>query len=154
MHLAPLSFGESPFLFKDQVNSRFFLLFKGLGDPKKSDGLSAKEIKQILDHPYMDINSNESLRVFFWLCLLCGLRGGNVCRKDLNQHQNGDCYWFKNKPTVYVKLRKMMNDIATNTGINLDNRCLITNHSCRRTAIQILKNNGLSNSDLQSFSDH
>ncbi|POG78695.1 hypothetical protein GLOIN_2v1472819 [Rhizophagus irregularis DAOM 181602=DAOM 197198] len=40
---------------------------KGLGDPKKSDGLSAKEIKQILDHPYMDINSNESLtrRVFF-----------------------------------------------------------------------------------------
>src|SRR3984957_1035977 len=32
---------------------------KGLGDPKKSDGLSAKEIKQILDSPYMNINSNE-----------------------------------------------------------------------------------------------
>jgi hypothetical protein len=61
---------------------------QGLGDPKKSDGLSAKEIKQILDHPYMCIDSNESLtrRVFFWLCLLCGLRGGDayrICRKDL-----------------------------------------------------------------------
>ena len=34
---------------------------KGLGDSKKSDGLSAKEIKQILDHSYMNINTNESL---------------------------------------------------------------------------------------------
>ncbi|UZO12062.1 uncharacterized protein OCT59_003612 [Rhizophagus irregularis] len=48
----------------------------------------------------------------------------------------------------------MMNDIATNTGINLDNRRLITNHSCCRTAIQMLKDNGLSDSDLQSFSGH
>ncbi|POG78694.1 hypothetical protein GLOIN_2v1472818 [Rhizophagus irregularis DAOM 181602=DAOM 197198] len=54
----------------------------------------------------------------------------------------------------YSKLRKMMNDIATNTGINLDNRRLITNHSCCRTAIQMLKDNGLSDSDLQSFSGH
>ena len=30
----------------------------------------------------------------------------------------------------------------------------ITNHSCRRTAIQLLKNNGLSDSGLQSFSGH
>lgn len=54
----------------------------------------------------------------------------------------------------YTKLRKMMNDIATNTLINLDNGRLITNHSCRRTAIQMLKNNGLSDSDLQTFSGH
>jgi hypothetical protein len=54
----------------------------------------------------------------------------------------------------YSKLRKMMNDIATNTGINLDNGRSITNHSCRRTAIQMLKDNGLSDSDLQSFSGH
>ncbi|CAB4387021.1 unnamed protein product [Rhizophagus irregularis] len=208
---------------------------EGLGDPKKSDGLSAKEIKQILDHPYMDINSNESLtrQVFFWLCLLCRLRGEDayrICRKDLNycqdgglelvlhkekNNQGGAFYknkhgksgsrhipippdspgnqytpikdillflsklphstssqdalfhetcrkkkdlkkgnWFKNKPMGYSKLRKIMNDIATNTGINLDNRRLITNHSCRRTAIQMLKDNGLSDSDLQSFSGH
>ncbi|CAB4432821.1 unnamed protein product [Rhizophagus irregularis] len=172
---------------------------EGLGDPKKSDGLSAKEIKQILDHPYMDINSNESLtrRVFFWLCLLCGLRGGDayrICSRHIpippdspgNQYtpikdillflsklphstssqdalfhetcrkkkdlKKGN--WFKNKPMGYSKLRKMMNDIATNTGINLDNGRLITNHSCRRTAIQMLKDNGLSDSDLQSFSGH
>jgi hypothetical protein len=54
----------------------------------------------------------------------------------------------------YAKLRKMMNDIAINTGINLNNGRLITNHSCRRTAIQMLKNKGLSDSDLQSFSGH
>jgi hypothetical protein len=67
---------------------------KGLGDPKKSDGLSAKEIQQILDHPYMDINSNELLtrQIFFWLCLLCGLHGGDayrLCRKDLEHRQDG-----------------------------------------------------------------
>ena len=47
-----------------------------------------------------------------------------------------------------------MNNIAMNTGINLNNGRLITNHSCRRTAIQMLKHNGLSDSDLQSFSGH
>ena len=54
----------------------------------------------------------------------------------------------------YAKLRKIMNDIATNTGINLDNKRIIINYSYRRTAIQMLKNNGLSDSDLQSFSGH
>ncbi|CAG8745511.1 14482_t:CDS:2, partial [Acaulospora morrowiae] len=204
---------------------------KGLGDPKKSDGLSLEEIKQILDHLYMSINNNESLirRVFFWLCLLCGLRGGDayrICRKDLERRQDGglelvlhkeknnqggafyrnkhgktnsrripippdspnnlytpikdilfflsklpdssllsdplfhETYksqkgrWYKNTHMGYTKLRKMMNDIATNTGINLDNGRKITNHSCRRTAIQLLKNNGVSDSELQSFSGH
>ena len=54
----------------------------------------------------------------------------------------------------YAKLRKMMNDIVINTGINLDNGRIITNHSYRCTAIQILKNNGLSDLNLQSFSGH
>ena len=67
---------------------------KGLGDSKKSDGLSAKEIQQILDHPYMDINSNESLthQIFFWLYLLCGLHSGDayrLCRKNLEYYQDG-----------------------------------------------------------------
>src|SRR6266496_3954659 len=67
---------------------------KGLGDPKKSDGLSSKEIKQILDHEYMNTNSNESLtrRIFFWLCLLCGLRGGDayrIRRKDIERRRDG-----------------------------------------------------------------
>ncbi|CAG8468630.1 482_t:CDS:2 [Cetraspora pellucida] len=33
---------------------------KGLGNPKKSDGLTINKITQILDHPYMDTNDNES----------------------------------------------------------------------------------------------
>ncbi|CAG8676957.1 14735_t:CDS:2 [Gigaspora margarita] len=50
----------------------------------------------------------------------------------------------------YGKLRKLMNTIATNTDINLDNGRLITNHSCRHTTIQLLKNNGVSDSGHQS----
>ncbi|CAG8731003.1 6345_t:CDS:2, partial [Cetraspora pellucida] len=203
---------------------------KGLGDPRKSDELTSKEIEQILTHPYMDTNSNKSLchRVFFWLCLLCGLRGSNAYhlnRNDLQHHhdgglelilnkeknnQNGAFYrnihgktgsqhisippnsfnnqytpvkdillylsklsdstssqdplfhetylkkdrWFKSNQMDYTKLRKMLNDIAMTTEINLDNNWLITNHSCHRTAIQLLKNNGVSESELQAFSEH
>ncbi|RIB28713.1 hypothetical protein C2G38_2157348 [Gigaspora rosea] len=47
-----------------------------------------------------------------------------------------------------------MNVIATSTDINLDNGRLITNHSCHHTAIQLLKNNGISESKLQAFSGH
>jgi len=54
----------------------------------------------------------------------------------------------------HTKLKRMMNDIASNTGINLDNGRKITNHSCRRTAIQLLRNNGVFELELQSFSGH
>ncbi|RIB08428.1 hypothetical protein C2G38_2211676 [Gigaspora rosea] len=37
---------------------------------------------------------------------------------------------------------------------NLDNDRLITNHSCHRTAIQLLKNSGIPESELQAFSWH
>ncbi|CAG8827586.1 46083_t:CDS:2 [Gigaspora margarita] len=47
----------------------------------------------------------------------------------------------------------MISNIASNTGIDLNNERLITNHSCRRTAIQLLKNRGISESELQSFSE-
>ncbi|CAG8812326.1 32632_t:CDS:2 [Gigaspora margarita] len=47
-----------------------------------------------------------------------------------------------------------MNNIITNTGINFDNGRLITNYSCHRTAIQLLKNSGVSESELQAFSRH
>ena len=48
----------------------------------------------------------------------------------------------------HTKLKRMMNDIASNTGINLDNGRKITNHSCRHTAIQLLRNNGVSELEL------
>ncbi|CAG8847607.1 17961_t:CDS:2, partial [Gigaspora margarita] len=74
-----------------------------------------------------------------------------TCKKQQDLKKNR---WFKNNRMGYAKLRKMLNDIATNTGINLDNNRLITNHSCRRTAIQLLKNNGVPESELQAFSGH
>ncbi|CAG8678944.1 6052_t:CDS:2 [Dentiscutata erythropus] len=63
-------------------------------------------------------------------------------------------HWFKSNRMRYGKLRKMMNDIATSTDINLDNGRLITNHSCCHTAIQLLKNNSVPESELQAFSGH
>ncbi|CAG8710726.1 4921_t:CDS:2, partial [Cetraspora pellucida] len=62
--------------------------------------------------------------------------------------------WYKSTSMGYRKLRKMMNDIATHTDIDLSNGRKITNHSCCYTAIQLLKNNGLSDSNLQPFSRH
>ncbi|CAG8644890.1 11524_t:CDS:2 [Funneliformis caledonium] len=139
---------------------------KGLGDPEKSDELSAKEIKQILDHSYIEINSNESLTH-----LECRQDGDLelILHKEKNnqggafletnmKNQVHDIFlyplihlgnWFKNTPMGYTKLRKIINDIAANTGINLDNGRKITNCSCHCTAIQMLKNNELSDSDLQ-----
>ncbi|CAG8442628.1 8849_t:CDS:1, partial [Cetraspora pellucida] len=64
---------------------------KSLDNSKKSDELTMNEIIQILDHQYMSIDDNESLthHVFFWLCLLCGLRGRDayrLSRKDLEHY--------------------------------------------------------------------
>ncbi|CAG8599772.1 2767_t:CDS:2, partial [Gigaspora margarita] len=53
-----------------------------------------------------------------------------------------------------TKLKKMMCYIVEHIAINLNNGRHITNHSCRRTAIQLLRNSGLSEPDLQAFSGH
>lgn len=54
---------------------------KGLDNPRKSDELTSKKIKQILTHPYIDTNSNKSLcrqvflvlftmQIMGWRCIL------------------------------------------------------------------------------------
>ncbi|RIB19907.1 hypothetical protein C2G38_2035681 [Gigaspora rosea] len=62
--------------------------------------------------------------------------------------------WYKSSRMGYIKLRKMMNNIALNTGIDLDNNQSITNYSCRCTSIKLLKNNRVPKSDIQAFSGH
>ncbi|CAG8738655.1 7965_t:CDS:2 [Gigaspora margarita] len=47
-----------------------------------------------------------------------------------------------------------MHDIIKNTKINLNNGRHITNHFYHYTVIQLLKNNGLSEPDLQAFSGY
>ena len=51
------------------------------------------------------------------------------------------------------KLKKMLNNIATNTGINLADH-KITNHSARRTAIMLLKASDTPEDELMVFSGH
>ena len=52
------------------------------------------------------------------------------------------------------KLGKMLHQIATLTGINLEDDCKIVNHSCRRTAIQMLKDGDIPEDEIMEFSGH
>ncbi|CAG8765821.1 25513_t:CDS:1, partial [Racocetra persica] len=47
-----------------------------------SDALSFEEIRQILNHEILCDDNPQALtkRVYFWLCLLCGFRGGDAQR--------------------------------------------------------------------------
>ncbi|CAG8846960.1 29770_t:CDS:2, partial [Racocetra persica] len=47
----------------------------------KSDSLSFKEVRHILNHDELHDNSPQALtkRVYFWLCLLCRFHGGRKC---------------------------------------------------------------------------
>ena len=56
-----------PYTFRTLNGKMRILQSQDLGDPKKSDKLPAKEIKQILNYPYIDINSNRLLtcQIFF-----------------------------------------------------------------------------------------
>ncbi|CAG8620758.1 5152_t:CDS:2, partial [Ambispora leptoticha] len=65
---------------------------------------------------------------------------GSVFYRNKHGKKSSRRRWYKNTSMGYEKLRKMMNSIA----IDLGNERKITNHSCHRSAIQLLKNNGLS----------
>ncbi|CAG8457709.1 3631_t:CDS:2 [Funneliformis mosseae] len=152
----------------------------------------------------MNIGNNESLthRIFFWLCLLCGLRGGDIYqirRKDLESRQDGGFElvlhkeknnqgsafyrnihgktgsWHipippdqpNNQYTPVKDILLFLSKLPESTLVqdplfyetskskkDLDNGRKITNHSCRHTVIQLLRNNGVSELELQSFSGH
>src|SRR4051794_35804389 len=52
------------------------------------------------------------------------------------------------------KLGKMLHQIATLTGIDLTDDRKIVNHSCRRTAIQMLKDEDIPEDEIMEFSGH
>ncbi|CAI2172700.1 2225_t:CDS:2 [Funneliformis geosporum] len=51
------------------------------------------------------------------------------------------------------KLGKMLHQIANLTGINLSDDRKIVNHSCHRTAIQMLKDEDIPEDEIMEFSD-
>ena len=64
----------------------------GFGNTDQSSALTSDEIASCLNHDFLSINNNESLirRVFFWLSILCGLRGGdtyNLQYRDIKRRQ-------------------------------------------------------------------
>ena len=52
------------------------------------------------------------------------------------------------------KLGQMLHQIAILTGIDLSDGRKIVNHSCRRTAIQMLKDEDIPEDDIMEFSGH
>ncbi|GES83865.1 hypothetical protein GLOIN_2v1780132 [Rhizophagus clarus] len=56
--------------------------------------------------------------------------------------------------TTRSKAGQMLHQIATLTGIDLSDGWKIVNHSCRRTAIQMLKDGDVPEDDIMEFSGH
>ncbi|CAG8588778.1 3783_t:CDS:2, partial [Diversispora eburnea] len=88
----------------------------------------------------------QCVNIFQYTVFLCGLfLETTYLRKGI---------WYKTGPMGEGKLKRMIKEIANNTGINVDNERNITNNSCRRTAIQFLKNNNVPEHDMMTFSGH
>ncbi|GES86529.1 activating transcription factor 7-interacting protein 1 isoform X4 [Rhizophagus clarus] len=62
--------------------------------------------------------------------------------------------WYKKNRMGQNKLGQMLHQIATLTGIDLSDGQKIVNHSCRRTAIQMLKDGDVPEDDIMEFSGH
>ncbi|CAG8745540.1 5550_t:CDS:2, partial [Cetraspora pellucida] len=134
---------------------------EGLDETDQSVALTVDETFYILDHDSMSENDNKSLvrRVFFWLSLLCSLRGSDTAKLKVNDisRQPNDLQkgvWFKTSPMSEKKLRTMMSHIADLTKINLDNGHRITNHLLCQTAIQRLKDLNVPENERMEFSGH
>ncbi|CAG8532998.1 11728_t:CDS:1 [Scutellospora calospora] len=56
----------------------------GYSDTSKSDSLTSNEIMSCLNYNYLSVENNKGLvwRCFFWLSLLCGLRGSNTYKLE------------------------------------------------------------------------
>ncbi|CAG8545836.1 1657_t:CDS:2 [Dentiscutata heterogama] len=165
---------------------------------KKADSLSFNEIIQILNHEKMleDTPIAITFRVYFWLCLLCGLRGGDARRLEFdhvkptpgkslqvvipreknhaggikNLHNAGriceippdmngkftpvsDILYYMYRPLDRHSHEKMIREICHIISIDT-NLKKITNHSIRRTAIQILTQLNVSTDRIMAFSSH
>ncbi|CAG8548176.1 8811_t:CDS:2 [Cetraspora pellucida] len=103
---------------------------KGLGETDQSAALIVDEIFQILDHESMSGNDNESLvrHVFFWLSLLCGLRGGDTAKLKVNyisRQPHGGLFlvltYEKNNQHGALKHNKYEKSAAKKLPITLDN---------------------------------
>ncbi|CAI2187466.1 5478_t:CDS:2 [Funneliformis geosporum] len=83
-----------PLVIKTLDDKMKQLQIQGLGKTIQADSLAKQKLKQILDHSFMNGDNNESLirRVFFWILLLCGLRGGDVYKiEDRQITRRNDC---------------------------------------------------------------
>ncbi|CAG8522478.1 20574_t:CDS:2 [Cetraspora pellucida] len=116
---------------------------KGLGETDQSAAFTVDEIFQILDHESISGNDNESLvrRVFFWLSLLCGLRGGDTAKlkvSDISRQPHGGLFLVlmheKNNQCGALKRNKYGKSAARKLPIPPDN-----SNNCFKPVYDILK---------------
>ncbi|CAG8656033.1 4496_t:CDS:2, partial [Cetraspora pellucida] len=174
------------------------------GKINKSDSLTNNEIIQILNHEDLlqDTSTAITYRVYFWLCLLCGLHGGDAKQLQYDHVKENDSngltvtipreknyagglknlnnsgrrgkhftskefflkiaykkdfekdIWFYDSPLGRYAHEKMIRNICQTTGVVNMNLKKITNHSLRRTAIQMLTQLNVNTDRIMAFSGH
>ncbi|GBC07728.1 hypothetical protein RclHR1_07660004 [Rhizophagus clarus] len=148
----------------------------GYGEANGSDGLSFKEIQQILSHKFMNGSTPERLlrRVFFHNAIILAeiliipnqaevindYESYFAKRPVLADKQEYDeekvlqtGVWYKNSHIGEARLKGFMCDICRLTEIDLTNRKM-TNHGGRKTMIQGLQNTGISRDQMRLQSRH
>ncbi|CAG8807954.1 1408_t:CDS:2, partial [Cetraspora pellucida] len=80
------------------------LQMDGYGDTNSSDALTSDEITACLNYNYLSVTNNEGLtrQIFFWLSLLCSLRGGDT--KKNNQGGVFQCRRYGHTATHTVSI--------------------------------------------------
>ncbi|CAB5212116.1 unnamed protein product [Rhizophagus irregularis] len=156
---------------------------QGLGEIHDADAFTQDEIRKIINHPTMQPDSPKGLiRCIFWhnafeLALqaeVISIPADNAVIQDyelyfskrppicedafyLQPCNNNEVeftgYWFKSAQMGEKLVKGLMKEIATITEINCDKR-KFTNHSGRKTFIQISKSEGISDNDVMSVSWH
>ncbi|CAG8786207.1 4026_t:CDS:2 [Gigaspora margarita] len=155
------------------------------------------KIKLVQDTNPQDTPTSITYRVYFWLCLLGGLRGGDVKRLKFNHvkvsadkslkitipHEKNHAGGLKNlrnagrvcqippdmhekftpvsdisyyifRRGTYFKSEEFFLQIASDSGVVNMNHKKITNHSLRRSAIQILTQLNVTTDRIIAFSRH
>nr|CAG8466152.1 8125_t:CDS:2 [Entrophospora candida] len=67
------------------IKQNLYLQVTVIYETDQASPLTKKEIQQILDHSQIQSNNNKSIihRIFFLISLLCGLRGGDAYKLEM-----------------------------------------------------------------------
>ncbi|CAI2187845.1 15738_t:CDS:2, partial [Funneliformis geosporum] len=128
---------------------------QGLGERNGSEGFTEEELLMSIDHPTMSGKNPTSL---FFIRRKDKYKQFDVKSKT-NQHgannidSQADSHFYLKPCNINEEIKKFMKNIITLTGLDMDDR-KISNHSGRKTLVQILKRRGFSISECMVSTRH